>query len=49
VVGLGQFADGLTGRGRPWHPRTRTTAWALTVLLLVMLVIVVVARLTRHL
>jgi hypothetical protein len=49
VVGLSQFAEGLTGRRRRWHPRTRAKAWILTVLLLVMLVIVVVARLTRHL
>jgi hypothetical protein len=49
VVGLGQFADGLTGHGRASHGRTRARAWVVTGVVVVMLVIVVVARLTRHL
>jgi hypothetical protein len=49
VVGLSQFAEGLTGQRRTWPIRTRARAWALAILLVAMLVIVVVARLTRHL
>jgi hypothetical protein len=49
VVGLSQFAEGLTGQRRKWDRRQRAKAWVLTGVLLVMLVVVVVARLTRHL
>ena len=47
VVGVGQFARGLT---RPdAKPSSRTVRWLLAVLPAVILMVWVVARLTRHL
>ena len=47
VVGVGRFAQGMT---RPTSkPRSRLMAWLLTALPVVILVVWVVARVTRHL
>ena len=47
VVGVGQFARGLT---RPSaRPRSRVVGWVLSALPVVVLLVWVVARLTRHL
>lgn len=47
VVGVGQFARGLT---RPsTNPRSKVAAWVLPAVPVVVLVVWVVARLTRHL
>ena len=49
MVGLAQFAGGLTGPKARWLPRSRPKAWVLSALPIVVLVIWVVARLARHL
>jgi hypothetical protein len=49
VVGLNQFAQGLTGSRRKWQPRSRAKTWLLSALPIVVVVIWVVARVARHL
>jgi len=49
VVGLSQFARGLTGPSRRLQPRSRVRAWILSAIPVVVLVIWVVARIARHL
>ena len=49
MVGLTQFAGGLTGAEARRAPRSRMRAWVLSALPIVVLVIWVVARLARHL
>jgi len=48
VVGLSQFAQGLTGPNRRREPRHRSTAWILSALPFVVLVIWVVVRVASH-
>ena len=47
VIGLGQFAQGMARRSS--HPESRVTSWVLVAAPVVMVVIWVVARVTRHL
>jgi len=49
VVSLSQFAGGLTGQSRRWLPRSRAKAWALSALPVAVVVIWVLARVSRHL
>ena len=49
MVGLTQFAGGLTGPKARRAPRSRVKAWVLSALPIMILVIWVVARLARHL
>jgi hypothetical protein len=49
VVGLGQFAEGLTRHDGRRKPRSGLVTWALAAVPFVILLIFVVARLTRHL
>ena len=48
VVGLSQFAQGLTGPSRKFQPRRKSTAWILSALPFVILVIWVVVRVAGH-
>jgi len=49
VVGLSQFASGLTGQSRRWLPRSRAKAWVLSAVPVAVVVVWVLARLSRHL
>ncbi|HEY5023971.1 MAG TPA: hypothetical protein VII76_03260 [Acidimicrobiales bacterium] len=49
VVGLNQFARGLTAPTRRWQPRSRVKAWLLSALPVVVVIVWVVARVARHL
>jgi hypothetical protein len=49
VVGLHQFAEGLTGPQRRFQPRRGVQTWILSALPVVVLAIWVVARVARHL
>lgn len=46
MVGIGQFARGMTRERKPRH---RLTGWLLSVLPIAVVAIWVVARVTRHL
>ena len=48
VVGLSQFAQGIE-RTRSSRPRNRVASWALAALPMAIVIIWVVARMTRHL